>query len=517
MKITLLTFLIFLSTTICSQITFQKAYGTAGVEEGRYTDNAIGGGYFVAGEISYFDSTSYDAFIMKVNSVGDTLWTKIIGSNNQYEIPSSIKATSDGGVICLIEQSVSWPTYGFLVKLDSLGNITWTKRIGPVEITYDIIETSDSGFAFTYLMLSKFGIIKTDALGNIQWVSSDSINSYSIENGIELIQTADSGFAMSTTFNNTFDVCLIKTNVIGNIQWAKQYSTPDQDNCYGLRQTSDLGYILFGAKTNAPYSKPFLIKTNSIGDTLWTKDYFSISNGNEYILRGDIFQNSDMGYIFSSIEDGFVNKIILSKTDSTGNIMWTKMFTGNQDDWPDDILITPDNGILISGCTKSYGNTSGLPNIYLIKTDSSGASGCNEVNFGINNEYLNLTASSLQVYGVVPTILGTPPPYSYNVERGFPTSTICSSVSVQESQLEFQHFKLYPNPFVSSTTLEIISSTDLKNTKLEILDLLGRKIESVNIKDSKTEINRDNLSSGIYIIQLISDNQIIGSGKLIVE
>ncbi len=513
-------FLAFTSSAIFAQTTFQKTYGTTGLEEGRFIEKTADGGYIIAGATTYFDSTAYDSFIIKVNSWGDTLWTKTIGTNNQSEWITSIRSTSDGGIICLISLDSNWPAYGFLVKLDALGNIFWSEKIGPLEQVFDIIETFDGGFAFSYSMFSNFGIVKTNSIGNILWTTLDSVNSFYLPYKGSLVQTADSGFALATSlYNGDVNIYLLKLDSLGNSQWGKLYNTPDDDYLVSIKQTSDLGFIIGGAMLYTPYSKATLIKTNSVGDTIWTKAYFSPPDISEFPLDVDVIQNADGGYSFPFVSNSFAfnNKIIMTKTDLSGNILLTKIFGGLQDDWPDDILQTTDNGFLISGCTKSFGHSNGLCDVYLIKTDSIGYSGCNNSSVSLTTEYLDLTVSNLMPMPATPSAPIIASSYPYYVKKGFSTSTICFSVGIQEDEIQDFKYNLSPNPFSTISTLEILISSEFKNATIEIIDLLGRKLKTVKIVNSKTILTREDLPAGIYIFRLQTDMQIIGSGKFVVE
>ena len=71
--------------------------------------------------------------------------------------------------------------------------------------------------------------------------------------------------------------------------------------------------------------------------------------------------------------------------------------------------------------------------------------------------------------------------------------------------------KLYPNPFSSSTTIELPSEPHT----LTIYDIVGNKVREEQVS-GKTIIERGDLSKGIYIIEVRSESQTY-SGKLVVE
>ncbi|MFZ4413290.1 MAG: T9SS type A sorting domain-containing protein, partial [Bacteroidales bacterium] len=76
-------------------------------------------------------------------------------------------------------------------------------------------------------------------------------------------------------------------------------------------------------------------------------------------------------------------------------------------------------------------------------------------------------------------------------------------------------FSVFPNPFVSSTTIQTIGN--LKNASLTICNSYGQMVKQVkNISGQTVSLSRDNLPSGLYFIRLIEENKIIAVEKLII-
>lgn len=98
----------------------------------------------------------------------------------------------------------------------------------------------------------------------------------------------------------------------------------------------------------------------------------------------------------------------------------------------------------------------------------------------------------------------------------FNYSHIPSMITSVRSTMEDQSkIKIYPNPFNSSTTIQLKSS--ISNGELNILNVFGQKIKTMsNISGDQIKIERDNLSSGIYLIRLTQDNKTITSEKIII-
>lgn len=90
------------------------------------------------------------------------------------------------------------------------------------------------------------------------------------------------------------------------------------------------------------------------------------------------------------------------------------------------------------------------------------------------------------------------------------------------------YVSIYPNPFSTITTLEIkenldfydvtTSKTESCKMDLFIYDLLGQEIKKIiNNVGQKIIIERGDLSNGIYFYKLSKKNQLVATGKFIIE
>ncbi|MCE9538992.1 MAG: T9SS type A sorting domain-containing protein, partial [Bacteroidetes bacterium] len=79
-------------------------------------------------------------------------------------------------------------------------------------------------------------------------------------------------------------------------------------------------------------------------------------------------------------------------------------------------------------------------------------------------------------------------------------------------------FCVYPNPFVSETTISF--NTELKNAELKIFNIFGQEIKELNFKLKNVQritINRNGLIPGLYFYKIKEENKPVATGKLIVE
>jgi len=131
------------------------------------------GGYFLAGITRSFGAGDNDIYLMKINNNGDTIWTKTIGGDSS-DVINGISDLEDGGYILAGYTKSFDSTYqqrAYLVKVDSIGDTIWTKEYNqPYLYAFNAVkETNDNGFILTGM----YGcLIKLDSLGNELWQQS---------------------------------------------------------------------------------------------------------------------------------------------------------------------------------------------------------------------------------------------------------------------------------------------------------------------------------------------------------
>ncbi len=90
-----------------------------------------------------------------------------------------------------------------------------------------------------------------------------------------------------------------------------------------------------------------------------------------------------------------------------------------------------------------------------------------------------------------------------------------NSVSVKEIVTENNPVTIYPNPFSSSVTIQF--HIPVKDVEVIIFNLHGQKIKSIkNISAENIKIERGDIASGLYFIQLTQDGKVIATNKLII-
>jgi len=276
-----------------------------------------------------------------------------------------------------------------LIKTDSLGQILWSKAYGTT--VYDnsefAIEASDHGIVCSGRSNVQTGfpssaiIFKTDSSGNLLWTKS--FGGLGNDNLVHIIETSDHGFAATgrsqSLTSGANDILLVRTDANGDTIFTRSYGTSKEEEGLNVIQLPDNGFLIAGRQITFPSgistSDGLLIRTDSSGNLLWSKLYGDSMWDEFSALR----MTPDSGYIVTGSTISFGSgefDILLMKTDRAGDVQWSKVFGGRKTDASYDIHIDSDQSFVLSGYTESLGHShimgNDSSNIFLLKTDSTG-------------------------------------------------------------------------------------------------------------------------------------------------
>jgi hypothetical protein len=135
--------------------------------------------------------------------------------------------------------------------------------------------------------------------------------------------------------------------------------------------------------------------------------------------------------------------------------------------------------------------------IGVINAPDSAGLNCNYVNSGVylNGKHSSWGLNNLMEYG----------------------SYCLTDVGINQNENEKQEVKLYPNPFSQSALLEFKNPGNKKHS-LSVYNSFGQLVLSINnITADHVEIERGDFADGLYYFKLENEEQVIASGKFIIE
>jgi hypothetical protein len=248
------------------------------------------------------------------------------------------------------------------------------------------------------LLLFIFPFISFSQAPNLQWQKSLGGSEFDVANAV--VATSDGGivFAGETNSaygdtgannNGKFNLWIVKVDAAGAIQWQKPLGGTKNDKAYSVIETNDLGFIVAGFTSsndndvtlNKGNSDYWIIKFSPSGVVEWQKTYGGSGSEEAYTIQ----QTEDSGYIIAGVTNSTDGDITNAKGDqdywiiklnSSGDLIWQKIFGGTQTDQPSKLLVTKDGGSIITGRTNSINgdvtNTSLGYCGWIVKLNNSG-------------------------------------------------------------------------------------------------------------------------------------------------
>jgi len=358
-----------LSSCVFAQLpdTLWTRFYHLGDDQGYTVQQTSDGGYILAGYECCWGAGSNDFYLIKIDANGDTLWTHTYGGAVS-DIGRAAVQTSDGGYVFTGYTN----SFGagaddvYLIKTNSVGDTLWTRTYGGsgTESGYSVRQTTDGGYIIagrtnSFGLLSyDFYLVKTDANGDTLWTRHYGGNA--TDTASKVRQTSDGGYVV-LGYTQSYgaggqDIWLVKTNSTGDTLWTHTYGELSTQSGSSVEQTTDGGYIINGRTNYATHGNYdyYVVKTNSTGDTLWTRKFGGINMELGYNAQ----QTADGGYMFAGHTESYgagSSDFYIIRANSTGDTLWTRTFGGSGLDLCNDGQITSDNGYICVGQSNSIG------------------------------------------------------------------------------------------------------------------------------------------------------------------
>lgn len=472
-KFTLLLILLHCFLKTSAQNTFEKVIDTLGNSGATCIQETFDGGYIFCGSTTVGGNR---ILINKIDSIGTIEWVKQYSATGSENV-TYIEQTPDSGYIVNGSYNIGPNTKSWLLKLDANGDTLWTKTFSvgvgatepPENNSMAVFNNSIYGLIGNYQTTFPIASYASfmSVLNNGILLSAKLYGTTAYGTGASAINQTNDGFIIGGSQLNangvSTDCYLVRTDPYGDTLWTRTFNFSNSEVIKSVKKTPDGGLIAGGLFFN-PSSLEYnilILKTDSLGDTLWSKQYWQNFSENIYGME----QTSDGGYVitgYTTTPLGQTAALMLLKTDSVGNIEWTKLYgSGNQLSLGTYIKQTKDRGFIICGLNNNVGNGG----TYLIKTDSLG-----------------------------------------NVLTGLDVPELNNQISLL----------VYPNPVSEEITVKAKNIVS-KNALLAIYNITGKCVYNSIIQNNETTtIDVKCLANGIYMMQVTSEDSRL-SRKIVVS
>ncbi|MEO6695770.1 MAG: hypothetical protein ABIY50_04820, partial [Ignavibacteria bacterium] len=256
-------------------------------------------------------------------------------------------------------------------------SVTWEKVLNYTDNSglYKTQQTSDNGFiaigenrvgGYAKMYLARF-----NEFGDSMWVNYFDLTINAAYKGYWIEETADEGFIIAGSGQGSnSDAYLVKTDSLGNILWFKTFGGFNLDQGRCVKQIFDKGYIISIRTTSISGTNDImLVRTDSLGNVLWSK-VFGDSIFHEYGNEFQVINNSEI--IICGVKRilNQPSNLYLIKTNLNGDKIWTKTYTHFAESVGHSIDISNDGGFIIGGIADT--TTENHWKSLVLKTDTSG-------------------------------------------------------------------------------------------------------------------------------------------------
>ncbi|MFH2142045.1 MAG: T9SS type A sorting domain-containing protein, partial [Bacteroidota bacterium] len=334
------------------------------------------------------------------------------------------------------------------------------------------------------------------------------------------VQTSDSGYACigyTNEFDPDGDILLVKTDAMGNMQWYKNYGTVAKDYGFCIEQTPDNGFLIGGHTEGYGGGDGYLIKVDSLGNEEWTEHYGHPSNQDGAIY--DITLTKDAGYVImyskniytvSGTWNYLTNHFI--KLDQSYNIVWDRLYGAISQYTGTGSIIEVDNGDLLATVTDDH-----ITGLFRLTADGDSIWKQYYQSPNSTGDDALLALKQTQDGGFIMAGVTYNPQQMWVVKVdscGCDTvGCLCDNIYVEEIKHNENSLLIYPNPANEKLTIKSCG----KILQIEIIDYFGRVIKTVSeIKEPEKTIDVSSLPKGLYLVRVYGEG-IVKTEKFIKE
>lgn len=239
------------------ELIWQRTFGGPASEQASYISQTADGKFIVVGWTTSFGAGGEDIYLVKTDELGNPEWSKTFG-DTYNDKAYAVHQTPDGGFVLAGGTNYfgNSAADAYLVKTNGSGDTLWTLAVGGIsaDAASSVIEASDSGYIFVGWTMSQGAgqhdlyIGKVNLAGELVW--DKTYGGELTDVGRSIYQTFDggyiiAGYSSSFGFSNQ-DVYVIRTDFKGDSLWTDLVGGSAEDYGWDVKETSDGGYAIAG-------------------------------------------------------------------------------------------------------------------------------------------------------------------------------------------------------------------------------------------------------------------------------
>lgn len=351
------------------------------------------------GDVMEMNNGAHDYWITKLNSTGAVEWSRSLGGSDE-DFPSGAIITSDGHyMVCGVTYSNDRDVTGnagesdaWVIKLNSSGDEIWRKTYGGAgyDAAHALVATADGGAIIggydgsnAALRREDLWMFRIKSDGVIAWDKKyggskgdwAGIIKRLSENRILVTGYTESNNGDVSGYRGENDIWWLELDENGNILSNKVIGGSGRDYLSSVSITAGGNYLLTGSTDSkdgdliARFQKldAWVMMMKPSGEPLWTKTFggsgddgasgaISIAQGDIIVVGATESADGDIG-LNKGATDGFILKL-----NKSADILWKKIFGGENNDSIFSILQTSDGQFEVVGSTgSSDGDFAGNP------------------------------------------------------------------------------------------------------------------------------------------------------------
>jgi len=376
---------------------YQRAIGTPFSDTTAWVQPTSDGGYVLVGDRNV--GGNVEPYIVKLTAAGDVVWDAILVTGPAVDKPNRVIEDADGGYVVAGETKSAAPgSEIYLAKVSAAGTVMWVSALpgtagvggGHGGTGIDLVVDPFGG---GYVLCGRIRdipeadqaplILRVSGDGTLIWARYYWDLGYGVDTvgSFHDVHTANDGIGGFIVVGSIAgleqeggrDSLIARINVDGTVAWAKTVGPTDaNDLARGLDLAANGDYLVTGFTKAAPGHSTYLLRLDSQCTLLWYRAFdFEGNDSIEETIAGDI--------ILCGRDETSGTNAALINTAGSGAFQWGWSYGDAPVDLAHCAIPTPDGGSMTAATTYSFG--AGLSDLYVIKGDATGASGCWETPF----------------------------------------------------------------------------------------------------------------------------------------